>query len=138
MIKLSAYTGSSPTQASNSAMILVPICLLLTLTSFGCNSYDEDVTWIESVYIPQISHSYNPKFIFDMPDKSKKYTQISSEQFGRLPWPTSPEANYGVTSPETMTYSERIVSDQRLTADGEPRNTFCRRIFGQRYGQSIR
>ena len=108
------------------------------ITICGCSSYDERLTWTDTYYGRNWSPEYNPGFIFDNPGKGDRVCQISSEQFGRLPWPVSAEACYYVNGAEIISYEENYYDYQYQTADGRPRNRLYSRMRGYRTGQIVR
>ena len=122
-------------------MRLSPILLslIIAVTLSGCKCYDEDVAWIEELYQPvKTTTSYNPKLIFDMPSDCRREQYISSEQFGRAPWPISPEALSYINDAEIISYRENFLSDQYLQGDHRPRDRYKRRIRGYRVGYMTR
>ena len=118
---------------------LLAICLLVFVTTSGCNSYNATMGWVgplPPLRSPQIG--CNPKFIFDMPAASNRDHFISSEQFTRAPWPASPEARRHVSDVEITTYREDILNEQYNFGTGKPHNRFRNRVRTQRVGRIAR
>ena len=116
----------------------VLIVIFGIITICGCSSYDKELVWADAYYGFNRSPVYNPGFIFDNPGRGDRVCQISSEQFGRLPWPVSSEACYYVNGAEVISYEENYYDYQYQTADGRPRNRLYSRMRGYRTGQVIR
>ena len=108
------------------------------ITICGCSSYDEESAWADAYFGFNSTPVYNPGFIFDNPGRGDRVCQISSEQFGRLPWPVSSEARYYVNGAEVISYEENYYDYQYQTADGWPKNRLYSRMRGHRTGQIVR
>jgi len=115
------------------------LLIIIGITTIcGCSSYDEDMVWEDAYNNFNQPCQYNPRFIFDNVGKNNRICQISSEQFGRLPWPVSPDAYYYVNGADIISYREDYYDYQYQSADGRPRNRLYSRMHGYRTGQIIR
>ncbi len=119
------------------------IGLFFLLTLYGCNSYENPnmKTWRSEYkpYIPPTTGVYSPSFIFGSQQKgliSRNY--VDSEQFGRLPWPTSDQAVGYVNDGEIITYREFRYDDRYIGSDNQPRNQFHDYLRGYREGRQYR
>ena len=121
-----------------SGLCRVLLIIFGIITIGGCSSYDEERAWADAYYGFDRSPMYNPGFIFDNPGKGEPVCQISSEQFGRSPWPVSSEACYYVNGAEIISYEENYYDYQYQTADGRPKNRLYSRMRGYRTGQIVR
>jgi len=108
------------------------------ITIGGCCSYDKDLAWVDTYYSFNQPSQYSPGFIFDNVGEDDHICRISSEQFGRLPWPVSSEACYYVNGADVISYEENYYDYQYQTADGRPKNRLYSRMRGYRTGQIIR
>ena len=115
---------------------LLGICLLVFVTTSGCNSYNATMGWVGPLEPSRTG--CNPKLIFDMPAPSSRDHFISSEQFIRAPWPASPEARRHVSDVEITTYREDILNEQYDFGTSKPRNRFRNRLRSQRVGRMVR
>ncbi|MCF7957509.1 MAG: hypothetical protein K9M57_03565 [Phycisphaerae bacterium] len=122
----------------NFLLLIINIVIILALT--GCQSKNKETAWINAMYPPYAtaSSNFNPNFVFDPPQGRPHQPYINSEQIGRAPWPTSPEAKKYVNHDVTISYRERYYSNQYLNNNNIPRERFHRRIQGQRQGYSFR
>jgi hypothetical protein len=130
-----------------SGKILTPVTLcvgiFVLLTFYGCNSYEK--TYVKpwrSEYKPYSTPTtgvYSPSFIFDSQQKaSTSPNYVDSEQYGRMPWPTSDQAVGFVSDPEIITYREYRYDYRYIDSDNRPRNHFRNYLRGHRTGQQYR
>ena len=97
---------------------LVLVCIFISVSSFGCVSYD---SYSRSVIRPDYSSGqfesyYHPGMIFDLTEKERYLGQrvVSSEQFGRSPWPVVQRQYDNITSFYIDTYQIYTDDDQRI------------------------
>ena len=125
------------------ALVTLGVVLFFFLTLCGCNSYEKPSfkPWRSDYkpYSPPTTGAYSPDFIFGNQEKaltSRNY--VDSEQYGRVPWPTSDQAVGYVSDPEIITYREYRYDYRYIGSDNQPRNHFRNYLRGYRAGQQYR
>jgi len=117
--------------------------LFFLLTLYGCNSYEKPYVkpWRSEYkpYSPPTTGVYSPGFIFGSQQEGMiSRNHVDSEQYGRMPWPTSDQAVRYVSDPEIITYREFRYDDRYIGSDNQPRSHFRNYLRGYRVGQQYR
>ena len=117
--------------------------LFFLLTLYGCNSYEKPYVkpWRSEYkpYSPPTTGVNSPGFIFgSQQEASTSPNYVDSEQYGRVPWPTSDQAVGYVSDPEIITYREYRYDYRYIGSDNQPRNHFRNYLRGYRAGQQYR
>lgn len=117
-------------------------CFLISVTTFGCGSYDYNSCcfgWLEYPVSP-IETYYHPGLIFDLTEQERRRGQrvASSEQFGRSQWPVIRREYDNISSRYVDTYLIYTYDDQHITSDSRPRQRYRYRTRTLRSGIIIR
>lgn len=117
------------------------LTLALCLSLFGCSGYN---TSLPGARCPtsqrrpyQIAN--NPNLIFDSPSYASQYgPAVSSEQFGRQPWPSAPDETSYISSATVIAYEIDVYDDQYIGSNNRAYQNFHHRLRGKRVGMTIR
>lgn len=125
------------------ALVTLGVGSFFLLTLYGCNSYEKPYVkpWRSAYkpYSPPTTGVYSPGFIFGNQQKAlTSPNYVNSEQYGRVPWPTSDQAVGYVSEPEIITYREYRYDYRYIGSDNQPRNLFRNYLRGYRAGQQYR
>jgi len=115
------------------------MALSIFITTYGCHSCITRQPSSHTSNTVQATPQYDPHIIFDAPHKiGYRHYYVDSEQFGRAPWPVSPETYHYVNYPEIISYDVYTYSNQYQGFDNKPRHYFQQRLYGHRSAQQIR
>ncbi|GEM_PF-4331333 len=125
------------------AAVALFVGLFFLLTLYGCNSYRKPhiKPWRSEYkpYSPPTTGVYSLDFIFGSHQEFQKSgNYVDSEQYGRMPWPTSDQAVGYVSDPEKITYREFRYDERYIGADNQPRSHFRNYLRGYRVVQEYR
>jgi len=144
---LYAKTNSVTAGKGNTVKIAASVALrmgfTLVLTISGCSSYEKSSGefWRSEYrpYSPLITGAYSPSFIFGNQQKTgTKPYYVDSQQYHRVPWPTSDQAIGYVNDSEIITYREYRYDNRYISSDNQPKNHFHSYLRGYRVGQKYR
>ncbi|MBN1845329.1 MAG: hypothetical protein JW810_06565 [Sedimentisphaerales bacterium] len=111
---------------------------ILFVIPLGCSSNENNgpaKIWRSQYHPYQLPTSgvFDSGFLFSRQfSKSQAAGLTASEQFGRRPWPVSPEAVRIISPSETVIYDQFFFDDQYVTANQLPRSYYHRRTRGYR------